>query len=220
MANITLSEYECDHDLLPDVCVVCGGPATVRKARVFSWFPGWVWILILVSWIVVLIVALILTKKRVAQMPVCDRHAGYWRLRAATLWVPSIVIVGGWSAFALYVISQPVGAMDEDLRALLCFGSSILLVVWVIIAALIYANGVRVTEITDRDMSLAGVHLEFVEALREERAWARGDRYRRRKRYGDERDDYDDEPDDSPARRRPRDNWDDDDRPRRRRDDE
>jgi hypothetical protein len=218
MPSITLSKYECSRSLLPDVCVVCGAPATTRKARNFSWHPGWVWVLILINLIVVLIVALILTKRMSVRLPVCDQHEGYWRRRTWFYTLPTLAILLLGIGALVYLWSQPPGVKDE-LTGWLCGGSLVLLVAWIVVAAIVQATGIRATEITDRTMTLAGLHEEFVGAVREDRARARDDERHRRSRYGDERDDYDDEYEDLPPGRRPRDDWDDDEydpRPRRR----
>jgi hypothetical protein len=220
MPSITLSKYECSRDLLPDVCAVCGAPATTRKSRTFSWHPSWVWILILVNLLVVLIVALVLTKRMTVRLPVCDQHEGYWRRRTLFYTLPTVfILLLGAGAFT-YVVSRPPGPAD-DLNGWLCGGSIGLLFVWVVVAAIVQASGIRSTEITDRTMTLAGLHPDFVAAVREDRARDRDDARYRRTRYGDERDDFDDEWEGPPPRRRARDDWDEEEddydrRPRRR----
>jgi hypothetical protein len=220
MASITLSRYECSRGLLPEVCAVCGDPATTRRDRNFSWHPSWVWILILVNLLVVLIVALLLTRRMSVRLPVCDQHEGYWRRRTLFYTVPTVFVLLVMAGAFAYMVSRPPGGNDS-LVGWLCLGSIGLLFVWVVVAAVVQANGIRATEITDRTMTLAGLHEEFVAAVREDRARDRDDRRYRRLRYGDQRDDYDDEWEDSPPPpRRSRDDWDDDEdydrRPRRR----
>jgi hypothetical protein len=180
-----------------------------------------VWILILINLIVVLIVALILTKRMSVRLPVCDRHEGYWRRRTLFYTLPTVAILLLAAGAFAYAVSRPPGVQD-DLTGWLCGGSLVVLVLWVIVAAIVQAAGIRATEITDRTMTLAGLDAEFVAAVREDRARDEDEGRYRRRRYGDERDDFDDEWEGPPPRRRPRDDWDDDEddydrrRPRRR----
>jgi hypothetical protein len=214
MATVKLSNYECRRDLLPQVCMFCGAPAVTRVKRTFSWCPGWVWILILVNLIVVLVVALILTKKMTVRVPTCHEHEGYWRRKNVYVGLSFVAIVL-ISVGGLVIASSQAQGGGNDPTGFVCVGSSVLFFAWLVVAAIASARGVRAVHITDDTVKLTGVHEEFVTALREERAADRDDRSRF-DRYGDERDDYDDRhPDDEPRRRRPRrDRYDDDDRRR------
>lgn len=226
MANIKLSDYECDRGLLPEVCMFCGQPAVTRVRRTFAWHPSWVILLILINLIVMLVVALILTKKMAVRVPACDQHEGYWRRRTLILTLSGFVVAALCVGGIVYLSSLPPAAGDE-FTGWICGGGIVLSLAWLVVAVVYSASGVRPTEITDRSIKLTGVHDDFVDALREERARYREGGGHRRGRYGDERDDYDDEADDEPIdrRRRPRDDRDDDEfnddrRRRRRRDDD
>lgn len=198
MPSVTLSDYECRRGLLPDVCAFCGAPAAGRRERTFSWHPSWVWVLILINLIVV---ALVLTKRMTVRVPVCEAHDGFWRRRATILLTSFLLIALFVGAAVAFSMDQPPGGPDL-LQTVMCGGGIVLVLAWVVLAAVYSVAGVRPTEITDRDIRLTGLHEDFVAALREERARDRG--RRREGRYGDERDDYDDDPDDEPPRRRPR----------------
>src|SRR5207247_1179889 len=81
MAEIRLDLGEAD-GYLPDICMCCGGAATVTKTRKMSWCPPWVGVLILAGLIPYAIVAMILTKRATVQVPLCDQHKGHWFNRA------------------------------------------------------------------------------------------------------------------------------------------
>lgn len=215
MPTIKLSEYECERGLLPYVCMFCGRQAVTRVKQKFQWHPPWIFLLILVSVLVYIIVALLLTKKMVVRVPACNDHEGYWRRRGWRIGLSFLVVAGLGVAGIAYLTTQPPGAADAA-SGLICGGGGVLFFVWLVGAAIYSAGGIRPTEITDVTIRLAGVHDDFVHALREERALYRDDGDRRRGRYGDERDDYDDLDEDDPPPR-PRREWDDD---RRRRADE
>lgn len=215
MPNIKLSRYECSRDLLPPLCMFCGEPATVRKHKTFGWHPGWVWLLLLANLIVLVVVAMILTKRMSLKVPLCDRHAGWWARRTLTILFTflgvAVLCIGG----GIYLDAQPMKQQD-DLSAVLCGGGVVLFLGWLVLAGVYSASGVRPTEITDKAIRLTGVSEAFVEALEDERSRDRDGRDRGR--YGDERDDYDDQDEREPPRRRSSDDRDrdDEDRPRRR----
>src|SRR5262245_25207628 len=128
MSTIKLSDYECDQDLLPPVCMFCGQPATTRVRRNFTWYPGWVIVLILVNLIVMLVVALVLTKKLTVRVPTCDQHEGYWRRRSIIVSLSGVVVVGACIAALVYVMSLPPGG--NDLSGWVCGSSVVLLLLW------------------------------------------------------------------------------------------
>src|SRR4051794_9141970 len=183
MPNVKLSRHECSRDLLPSVCMFCGEPATTRKRKTFGWHPSWVWVLILVNLIILIIVAMILTKKMPMRVPVCDRHEGYWTRRALTLTFTFLLVAVLCVGAGSYMDAQPV-TQRGDLGGLLCGGGVVLFLGWLVLAAVYSASGVRPTEITEKAIRLTGVSEIFVEALEEERARDRDDRDRGR--YGDE----------------------------------
>jgi hypothetical protein len=208
MPTVKLSKYECSRDLLPPVCAFCGAPAAGFRERKFSWHPSWVWVLILVHVIVAVIVALILTKRMVVRVPVCEQHTGYWSRRTGVLTGTFLVVATiGIAAFTYLVAQQQPGANDE-LAGWLCGASLISLFIWLVFAAIYTNRGVRPIEITDRFIRLVGVHEDFVAALEADRD-RDADERDRRVRYGDVRDDYDDEPERPPPRSRDRDDYDD-----------
>src|SRR5262249_33444217 len=118
MAEIRLREYETERDYLPAVCMACGQPASTHIRKTFDWHPLWIIVLILVNLIVYAVVALIMTKRMAVDVPVCERHRGYWwkRYLVMILPLPIIVIVGIGLMIAL---DQPG---QGDLTGLACAG--------------------------------------------------------------------------------------------------
>src|SRR5262245_27784101 len=207
MPRVRLSKYECTHDLLPPVCAFCGAPAAGVRERKFSWHPSWVWVLIFVHVLVALIVALILTRRMVVRVPVCDEHSGDWSRRTGIL-AGSFLVVAAFETAALIYLNNEPPAQQDELAGWLCGGGFVLFFAWVIFAAIFSTRGVRPVEITDRFIRLAGVHEDFVTALEADRVGGADERDRR-VRYGDVRDDYDDEPELPPPRSRDRGDYDD-----------
>jgi tetrahydromethanopterin S-methyltransferase subunit C len=169
MASIRLGRYEVEHEHLPQVCIRCGAPATVRRKKQFSWYPPWVWAIIVVALLPGAIVAMVLTKKMKMKAPLCDQHKNHWRWRA-------LVTVGGLIAL-LGLGAAIMPFMDQlnrdDTLGFVCLGWVGVLLVWLVVVAVVQLTAVRPTEITDHSMTLTGVADGFVEAMAAERRMAK-----------------------------------------------
>lgn len=166
MADVRLESYDGGVLELPDVCMQCGEPASVRKRKKFSWFPPWIWILLFCSWVPFLIVALVMTKRRTVEAPLCEEHKNHWFWRqllvVGSLFGVLAVGVVAWSA----VIANE-GVDDGGLSGFVCLGAVVLGVLWLILAVIVQSTSIRVKEITDRNMTLTGVAPAFVAAYEE-----------------------------------------------------
>ena len=169
MATLRLGERPWDEEELPDVCMKCGAPAEVYKHHRFRWHPGWVFVLILVHILVYAIAALALTKKRRVRVPLCHAHRHHWLSRQVILFVGfAVFVLLGVGAFI--AMSDPVarpGGVGEALGGLLCAGSVVTLIVWLVLVAILQSTAIRPQEITDRGITLVGVSPGFVEAYEE-----------------------------------------------------
>jgi hypothetical protein len=85
MAVIRLEGRGNEQYDLPEVCMKCGAPAAVRKRKTFSWYPPWVALLLLAGLLPFIIVALILTKRRTVDAPLCEDHTNHWLWRGLVL---------------------------------------------------------------------------------------------------------------------------------------
>jgi hypothetical protein len=165
VADVRLESYAGEVLEFPDVCMQCGAPSTVRKRKNFSWFPPWTYLPLFCGGLpVFLIVALIMTKRRTVAAPLCEEHKNHWLWRQLLV-VGSLVGVIG-VCFLAAILNDDQG--NDPLSGLLCAGSLILLVIWVILAAIVQSTAIRVKEITDSSITLAGVAPAFVEAYEEE----------------------------------------------------
>ncbi|HVK11588.1 MAG TPA: hypothetical protein VM597_22645 [Gemmataceae bacterium] len=163
MATVTLTRFECERGLLPDVCMFCGVPATVRRRKTFG-ATGW-----------------FTTTKMVLRVPACDRHANYW-VRQAVILVGTFLVVAalGFLASVLEELGHPRGTLSVIAAVVLLFG-------WLVLLGVYLSIGVRPTELTDAFVRLTDVHVAFIEALEAERSFDPRDQAA----HGDERDDYD-----------------------------
>jgi hypothetical protein len=168
MARVKLSRRECKQDLLPPVCVLCGAPATVRRPRRFSWFPGWIWIIVILSWLIGLILAIVLTKSMTVPLPACDQHEGYWRRKKHIVNIGSVVVLLLCGAAFVFLLAQDRDRQSE-LAGWICGGGAAVFFLWLLVALVIQSGRVRASEITDKSIILFGVHPEFVNALEDDR---------------------------------------------------
>lgn len=170
MATIRITRYEVRKNLLPPVCMVTGEPTGDSKMHTFRWTPPWVGILILGGLLPYLIVAMILRKQIAIDVPLASRKRGHWAVRQAF----GIIGVLGCIALGIGGIIMSADANNArnqgpDFGLILSAVAGVGLVVVIIVALVLQSTCVRPKEITDRDITLAGVHENFVVAMEEER---------------------------------------------------
>jgi hypothetical protein len=171
MAQIRLGRYEAEGGL-PRVCMRCGAPATLFKTKNFSWYPSWVYILLLAGLLPFVIVALIMQKRMRVPAPLCDRHKYHWVWPTVAAVVALLLLLGMlFGGMALGGALE--GAVDKDLQGTLMavwfLGVFGLFLACLVAACVIQARAIRPVEITDRSITLTNVAPAFVDAV-EERA--------------------------------------------------
>jgi hypothetical protein len=200
MSHVTVTEYECEHELLPAVCVKCGKPADdflVRTVRIIGGDGRWgVWRGFALLYALLFVPPLLPWALRLARtvrlkVPICSadrvketRHERRANRVVVPIWIAGSIALDAYLVFHL-VTSGP---------GVLCVA---LVVFPVIVSAL---EGVtRLAKGQGEPpagpgVPLTGVHPAFVAALVEERARDRVVNPDRRNLRGDVRDDFDDQP--------------------------
>jgi len=169
VASIRITRYEARNNLLPPICIVCGEPTTDIKRHTFKWTPPWVGILILGVLLPYLIVAMILRKSITMELPIATRKKWHW------LWRQLFALFGVLGCIALvvvgFVLSHEPGGRNQgpDIGLYTAMAAGVGLVFVLIIAVILQNTSVRPKEITDDDITLVGVHENFIVALEEER---------------------------------------------------
>jgi hypothetical protein len=226
MALLRLRDTETRARHLPEICMACGEPSVDHIKKTFSWYPPWIGWLFLVGGVpLVVILVLVLTKRMSVELPVCERHRGYFWKR--TLWICVALLVPFLAWAAVFAIAMAlVDRRDEDsVFGFTCLAFVVVLLLVIGIIAVVQNYAIRPKEITDRTISLIRVHEGFVEAweAHRDRGWDAIDdepRGRRRDRGEDQHDDRDWRGRDVPPERREsfreRRDEDDDPRPRKR----
>jgi hypothetical protein len=184
MATIRLVREEAEDGDLPPVCMCCGEPATVLRAKNFSWHPDWVYLLLLLGLLPCLIAALIVTKRMRIRAPLCEEHKNHWLWRNWFAYggLTGIFFLGVGVIALMLTWDDPQGQMS-GLFGLLCFGLLGLGLAWLLAAFVVQNLGIRPIEITDRTITLRRVAPEFVDAVREEREYRRRESLEEEKRY-------------------------------------
>jgi hypothetical protein len=211
MAEVRLSVHEADGKL-PAVCMCCGQPATTTVTRKMQWHPGWVYIFLvfglagLLGLLIYAVVANIMTRRVVVQVPLCDDHKGHWFKRAMLMW-GSFFLFGVAGVAALVFAGSLEKQLSDQVMPFACGLSGLGLLAWLVIVIVCKITEIRPNEITDSEVLLKGVSEKFVEAVAEadrEREERRAARRRERERPGRWRDEADDDDDDDDDDARPR----------------
>jgi hypothetical protein len=175
MATVRLSRAELD--ALPPVCVCCGAPAAAYQPERFHWLPWWsVFLLLGATHAAHLIVAL----HRVAdvRLPFCPEHTAYRTERRQQAFRPllravaasGLVLFAGALVLGILQTANVIGPREAFRMTLGGLAAAAVPVVAAGLRALwLAATGVRVTNVSDRALTLRGVAEEFAQAVRSRR---------------------------------------------------
>jgi len=193
MATVRLRGWGGEGYESPPVCMKCGAPATVYRERLFTWYPPWVYVLLLAGPVPFAIVAWVVTQQKRINVPLCDAHTGHWWKRQA------LILVGLFLVLGLFVagMSQVGPGGNDRLAAVLLGAAGVGFLVWLPLTIYLNQTMIRPEEIRMGSITLKGVAPEFAEAVEEEE-----ERHERRRRELDRyaRDDRDYEPRRGPHR--------------------
>ncbi len=166
MPQIKIWKGEIQRNLLPKVCAVCGEPTHLTKTRTFVWTPGWIILLIFVGWPILIIVYLILRRKMVVPVPVCEYHQGHW-FRRSTL--PGLAIFATLVFGIALAIFVGQAIPNGEAVTVVMLATLAGLVASVIFAGVMQRRCIRPAEITHDTITLQSVHEEFIAELEEDR---------------------------------------------------
>ena len=172
MASIRLSRREAEKGDLPDVCMRCGEPATERKRLRFTSHPVWVYVLVPFGLLPYLIVAAILTERVRCYTLFCDRHRKHWLVRTLIVWgafVAVLVVIAGSFIILASLEGRLNKSAQETLSGLLCFGSVLLILCWLISIPITQLTAIHPADVTETRLTLKCVSPEFVDAVKEHR---------------------------------------------------
>jgi hypothetical protein len=177
MATIKLGRYESKMGDLPRVCLRCGEAASEYREHVFSHSPWWIYLAILPGLIPFLVLSILLNRRLLVRVPLCDEHVNHWRWRQLVL-LAGLVLPGLALLFfmAIEVLTGGRFFSHEEMGKLSALTTLIfvVLVVWLAVAIALKLTAIHETKIARYSITLTGVADEFVEALRVHRALATG----------------------------------------------
>jgi hypothetical protein len=159
MADVRLDFYDLDAEAVPDVCMKCGAPSTVRPMKTFSWMPYWA--RFMPYWI-----GLAFMKRRRVPIPLCEQHKNHWTIRY-------LIGFGGLAVVLLLFIGGGVLAANDEGGPGGAFGVVCLIagavfgLAWLITLIVLSVTQINVFEITDDTITLRNVSPEFTRAYRE-----------------------------------------------------
>ena len=159
MAKIRVYRYECDGEDFPRLCMRCGEPADCDVSQKFAWMPSWVFVFILLGLLPLLVAALITRKTMRVVAPMCERHAGHWRVRKLYVWFGLLFWVA--CGIALVAFSDRV---PKDTMAYLVIAGFGGVFVWLISAAVFANAAIKPAVIRDKGIDLVNVHRDFADA--------------------------------------------------------
>jgi hypothetical protein len=177
MASIQLSRDEAEEGDLPDVCMCCGEPATVRKRYRFTAHPPWIYVLLPFGYVPYVIVAAVLTEHVRCYTLFCPRHKNHWRRRTLIIWgafVAMLALIAGSFALVGALSDQLSKATQNILFGSLCVGSVVLVLSWLISIPIIQVTAIHPANVSECWLTLKGVSPAFADAVDEYRENQRG----------------------------------------------
>ncbi|MGL4423833.1 MAG: hypothetical protein ACRCZF_24475, partial [Gemmataceae bacterium] len=130
--------------------------------------------------------SMLVSKSMTAHIPLAERYRRYWLKRTLYWAVPLVMSILGF-----ILVAALDTAIPPDLQGF-CYGANLVGAMGSLLFAVILSStGLRTIKMTDRDMTLNGVHENFIAAIEEQRSARRALRRKRRGEPTD--DDYDDE---------------------------
>ena len=165
--EVTLFNSECRRGVLPEVCVKCGAGTRRVRRTLFIWTPRWVYALWLLGPLGMLM-TIGATKRRTVFLPVCSGHRSFFSFRA-----PLYMVCGMLWAFigflAIVSMEDYHGPGSDYARAAIGVTALVVLVAGMVAGFAVGKRDIHAVEITETRLVLKHVHLDFIDALEDDR---------------------------------------------------
>ena len=165
MPKVKITRREAERGLLPQVCALTGEPTDDVKSRKFMWNPPWVAITLLAGLLPYVIIALITRKNMTVELPLVRAKHGHWMVRTL------LALLGLFGSIGLAIGGGIVAGdrNNESIGLTMLAAGGILFVATIVLLIVFQFTTIRPLEITDRTITLTGIHQGFIDALEEER---------------------------------------------------
>jgi HEAT repeat protein len=163
MPSVQISKTECARDLLPRLCVKCGVATDAHKVRNFAWYPPVLNLALPLGGLPFIILMRVFTKRMRVILPLCPDHQNHWLKRGLIL-LPIFIVVA-FLASAAFHYAHDTSLPPAAMYAVACT----LLAGFVALFFIVRSTTIRPVRITDRAITLAGVHPDFIASLEKER---------------------------------------------------
>ncbi len=162
---ITINRRLVEADALPPVCMACGGPASCRINRTFSFTPEWVQYLYFVFFLPGVIAEHLLKKEMRVACPLCDHHRNHW---SKVVWTASIGWLCAPSIAGLSYMVESVNILPLYHASVIgpALGGCLSLIAWLGVVIYLASTRIHATKITDNDITFERVAEGFVTAMK------------------------------------------------------
>jgi uncharacterized membrane protein len=151
MADVRLDFEDLDRDELPDLCMKCAAPATVRTGKTFSWTPPW-------ARFMGGLMAMAFMKRRSVNIPLCEEHKNHWVWRHLVTWLSLAAVV------LLFIGGGVLMNANKTFGGFVIVAAVIGLIAWLVTVIVVWATAINTSEITDYTITLRNVHNDWVRA--------------------------------------------------------
>jgi hypothetical protein len=151
MAQAEIGYLEAAQGDLPDICLCCGKPATVRKEKTLSTLPFGMPFLLIPG-------AIIWGGKIAIQAPLCTRHKNYFLNRL-------LLRAFGW--FPILFFLAAIGKGPDQKINVAGWGAVLSALAYGILILMLHYRGLRVVKHNRERMVVAGLSPQFADALEE-----------------------------------------------------
>ena len=166
MAQIRLGRYEAEEGELPPLCLRCGAPAMLFKAKLLSWQPSWTYVVFGLTFWPILVATLALRRRMRVLVPFCQKHRNYWRGRRLLSWAVFSALLIFFLCLITFAATIEESASRFPSPSLLFWLAGMVIT---FAMEFVHAGAIRATEITDDAVALTNVADAFVAQWQRER---------------------------------------------------
>jgi hypothetical protein len=166
ITTICMERYEAEKGDLPQICMCCGAPATVRTKQIFC--SGADWVMTILGAVVIRHDISDMTNRTAVWTCFCERHGSYWAKRRLLVVCSLAGMV--FLPFGGLTFLSTIELGGADLLMQLWIASVGLLIGWIILTVSVYRHTIRATEVTVSSITLTGVCEEYFQAVEDYRS--------------------------------------------------